>query len=148
VYQSRRLILDFHPDCPGRKLDKPLKFLGYWHSVSVMEDKFGVPLKTGIDFDRYQERVGSAMPLPHEWIDKSWNEAERQAVLAYLRVQPAWEHWRGYSWCRFDGCDNRRLGTTDRSDGTYVWPEGFAHYIEKHGVKPPDEFIRHVLRHT
>ncbi len=141
------MILDFHPDAPGRKLDKPLKFLGYWHSMTVQEDRFGVPLKTGFEFDRYEEKFGpNALPLPHEWIDKSWDERERTQVVAYLRAQPAWEHWRGYSWCRFDGCGDRRMGTTDRSDGTYVWPEGFAHYVEKHGVKPPDEFIRHVLR--
>ena len=25
-----------------------------------------------------------------------------------------------------------------------VWPEGFAHYLEQHDVKPPAEFLEHV----
>ena len=38
------------------------------------------------------------------------------------------------------------MGGTDLSDGHYVWPFGFAHYVEAHGVKPPQEFIDHVWR--
>ena len=30
-------------------------------------------------------------------------------------------------------------------DGTWVWPEGFAHSIEAHSVRPPQEFIDHLL---
>jgi len=37
------------------------------------------------------------------------------------------------------------LGARDRIDGTYVWPEGFEHYLREHGVRPPEEFVRHVL---
>jgi hypothetical protein len=37
------------------------------------------------------------------------------------------------------------MGSHDLTDGVFVWPEGYAHYIEKHDVKPPREFIEHVL---
>lgn len=37
------------------------------------------------------------------------------------------------------------MGTTCSSDGTFVWPEGFAHYLEEHAVRPPQEFVQHAL---
>jgi hypothetical protein len=37
------------------------------------------------------------------------------------------------------------MGSSDLSDGFWVWPEGLAHYIEDHHVVLPDDFIRHVL---
>lgn len=30
------------------------------------------------------------------------------------------------------------------ADGSWVWPEGFAHYVEKHGVRPNKDFIGHL----
>jgi hypothetical protein len=41
----------------------------------------------------------------------------------------------GYSWCRFDTCSasRRSLGCCNLTDGTFVWPEGLAHYVRDHG---------------
>jgi hypothetical protein len=47
----------------------------------------------------------------------------------------------GYSDCRFCGCNN---GDSDLSDGDYLWPSGFAHYLEAHDVKPPKVFLEHI----
>ena len=44
-------------------------------------------------------------------------------------------------------CDNRGNGSLELTDGTYVWPEGLAHYVEQHGVKLPGEFLEHA-RHV
>ena len=30
------------------------------------------------------------------------------------------------------------------TDGTYVWPEGLAHYILDHAVRLPDQLVRHA----
>ena len=140
------MILDRHPDIPGKKLDSPLKFIGYWHSMIVQEDRYGIPLRTAHEFDRYESLFGECgLPLPHEWIDSTWDAAERALVAAYLKAHPVWESWRGNAFCRFDRCSDRCVpGYRDFTDGTYVWPEGFVHYIERHKVKPPQEFIDHV----
>lgn len=81
-------------------------------------------------------------PWPGDFLDLSWDAEERQKVVEYLLSQPKTAHYMGVSECRF--CDTD-CGSADQSDGTYVWPEGFAHYIEKHGVRPPAEFVHHVL---
>lgn len=104
--------------------DQKLIPIGYWYEVS--------PCVAG--------------PDPKDFVDASWDVEERKAVLGYLRAGRVETQWRGPSWCRMSkGCDVRQMGSADLTDGVYVWPQGYAHYIEKHDVKPPPEFVRHVL---
>jgi hypothetical protein len=87
----------------------------------------------------------SDLPWPGDYIDETWDPAEREAVATYLDAQPDVQAWKGYSFCRL-GCEHHSsIGTTDKSDGIFVWPAGFSHYIRKHSVRPPQEFIDHVL---
>jgi hypothetical protein len=37
------------------------------------------------------------------------------------------------------------MGSRDLSDGTWVWPEGLAHYVERHNVVLPEAFV-HTMR--
>lgn len=48
----------------------------------------------------------------------------------------------GFSPCRMCGRPN---GALELSDGEFVWPDGFSHYVRDHGVRPPDAFVDHVL---
>jgi hypothetical protein len=106
-----------------------LKFLGYW---AQKQD-----LKTD-----YYAQQGIDLPWPGEFTEPNWDPAERDLVAAYLDLAPDVQYWRGYSFCRL-GCGHLD-GCTDKSDGTYVWPAGFSHYVRAHNVKPPQEFIQHV----
>lgn len=86
-------------------------------------------------------------PLPRveTCVDWSWSKRERQLVLLYVTDRRFRSTaYRGYSTCRI--CGKRDNGSADYSDGVYVWPQGFGHYIDLHGVKPPEDFVRHVLR--
>ena len=51
----------------------------------------------------------------------------------------------GYSPCRL--CDFEFNGTADFHDpvGMFYWPEGYAHYVEFHDVKPPQDLIDYML---
>ncbi|MFI5297271.1 MAG: hypothetical protein ACHREM_04170 [Polyangiales bacterium] len=86
--------------------------------------------------------VADGLPDPKTMVDTTWSSAERAAVVAYLRAAPIVENYFGWSDCRICGCRN---GSSERSDGVYLWPDGFAHYLEAHHVKPPTDFIAHVL---
>lgn len=131
------MIIDFHPDNPTIKDGR--KYIGYWHSITIDPKtlKLGKP---GHDFNQYQK---FGLPVPNAFIDNGWSPADRFKIVNYLKQGKVDNGWMGWSWCRF-GCPDD-LGSTDLTDGTYVWPEGFAHYVEKHGVKPPQEFLQHVL---
>lgn len=38
------------------------------------------------------------------------------------------------------------LGAACLSDGQFIWPEGLAHYVDKHFIRPPEEFVQHALQ--
>jgi hypothetical protein len=94
-------------------------------------------------FDPDTARFGE----PQSFVDPAWDPGERVRVAAYLRTGGRLDQERGYSWCRFRcGIDDRDMGSRTLTDGTWYWPEGYAHYLEAHGVKPPEEFLAHVRR--
>ncbi|KKN60310.1 hypothetical protein LCGC14_0533600 [marine sediment metagenome] len=114
------MILDQHPD--ARNLG--LKALGYWKSGSEPN-----------------------LPDPKDFIGTWDNEKIKRLVINYVKNAQATLHWKGWSECRFK-CSSSDIGSSCLSDGTYVWPEGFYHYLEAHNVIPPIEFIMHALVET
>jgi hypothetical protein len=92
----------------------------------------------------YWRGAGAAgWPDPADFIDSAWNEDERDLVADYLGRGFVVRAYMGYSRCRL--CDLRTNGALELSDGVYVWPEGLAHYITDHGLRPPEPFVAHVL---
>lgn len=82
------------------------------------------------------------LPWPADSIDPTWTGPERDALISYItRKEFRSIGYMGISDCRICGTDN---GSYDFSDGEYTWPEGFAHYISEHNVKPPQAFLDHV----
>ncbi len=82
-------------------------------------------------------------PDVREFVDPTWDATEREAVIAHLRNgKPYLESW-GISNCRFCCAHN---GSSELTDRIYFWPEGLAHYLEKHRVRLPQRFVEHVLR--
>jgi len=84
-------------------------------------------------------------PNPKDFIDPLWHDQERQVVVAYLGAGMTARVARGWSDCRFCGDDN---GNREFTDGTYLWPEGLAHYVKVHGVRLPKEFVSHAVSRT
>lgn len=82
------------------------------------------------------------LPKPTDFVDLSWDKTEWKAVLAYLQSCEVVNRYRGMSLCRVCGIWN---GSSDQADEKYIFPSGLAHYIQHHGVRPPAEFVKHVL---
>jgi hypothetical protein len=99
-----------------------LRIIGYWHSL--YEPDF---------------------PDPASFIDKTWEQSIKKEILTYLR-----NGYRtpvinlGSSWCRFR-CGMNSLGSSEFTDGNFVWPEGLEHYIEYHDIKLPQNAIEEML---
>lgn len=100
--------------------EKPLILIGYW---------------SGGHGERGWPDVG-------DFVDESWDEDERLHIGIYLRHGLVARAWMGYSPCRL--CDKATNGNLDLTDGTYIWPEGLAHYVLGHNVRLPQEFVAHV----
>lgn len=85
------------------------------------------------------------LPDPHDHVDPTWDPAERRRVVRYVRRGRVLRSLQGYSWCRFHcGIPDAHTGSADLTDGVYVWPQGYWHYLKAHGVRPPADFLAHV----
>lgn len=84
-------------------------------------------------------------PDPRGLIDESWSGRERELVASYF--EQGFEVWQyaGFSECRLCGAYN---GSAESMDGVYLWPEGLAHYVREHSVKPPDKVLVHIRRRS
>lgn len=74
-------------------------------------------------------------------MDEGWDDDERIDVVHHLEHGLVTRAYMGSSRCRF--CDSA-IGNLELTDGTFVWPEGLAHYVKEHGVRLPAEFVAHV----
>ena len=110
------MILPHHPDRP----EWPGLAIGYWRVNDPLERRYAT--RPDVPF------------RPQDFVDPSWDATERDLVIAYLERGRVKDSWRGSSSCRICGCRN---GSTCLTDGTYTWPQGFAHYLRQHQVRPP-----------
>jgi hypothetical protein len=85
-----------------------------------------------------------SLPWPGDLIDPSFDPRLRAMVAAYL-LEPKFKgtRYKGTSRCRLCGKMN---GSADYSDGTYTWPQGYAHYVRDHGVRPPQDLVEHIRK--
>lgn len=136
------MILDKHPD----QKNLTLKALGYWKPNSDPNKNLPWPFDQDVS-------ESMSLPDPRDHVGTWEDDYVKQRIVAYVKNAPAIIHWKGWSECRF-GCPAIRggiyasaldLGSACLSDGTYVWPEGFYHYLDVHNVIPPRAFLMHVL---
>jgi hypothetical protein len=80
-------------------------------------------------------------PDPRALIDYDVDSLERETVVDYLARGIAARPYLGVASCRICGMP---LGSLELSDGTYLWPEGLAHYVGEHRVRLPTAFVDHV----
>ncbi len=88
------------------------------------------------------------LPWPSDFYSPYWDDEERLKVAEYLDngndPRPKHEAYKGFSRCRLCGIMN---GSRDFTDGKYLWPEGGIHItLENHKIRPPQDFIDHVLK--
>lgn len=81
-------------------------------------------------------------PAPQELVV---DDSRLQSVADYLDQGLIHERYRGFSWCRVCGHDSERMGSTDLTDGVWLWPAGLSHYVRCHSVGLPESFITHAL---
>lgn len=89
----------------------------------------------------WQSESEPNLPLVSKFIDSTWNHSEKLMILDYLQKGKVITTYRGWSTCRV--CEKKN-GSSDLSDGVYVWPEGYYHYIAHHNVKPTEEFLNYI----
>ena len=96
-----------------------IKQIGYWRSEDAFEE----------------------YPSAHDFINEFPYEGQEQ-VFEHLQAGTSMP-WAtpGVSTCRICGMPN---GSSDLSDGKFMWPEGLAHYVKEHNLRLPKAFEEHI----
>lgn len=91
-------------------------------------------------------RTPGLLPNPALLVKPKRNfEESLDHVLGYLANGSELLHWRGFSHCRICEVSDQTMGSRCLTDGTWVWPEGLAHYVATHSIDLPDELV-HLMR--
>lgn len=129
-------------------------------SASLLPRAGGSLIEVGFWADPRDPEDGR--PHPAKFKDEAWGRTvTSRAVVLYIESGFLESFELGYSFCRIaERCHkpglhftaggvgngyNVAMGCCTLTDGKYVWPEGLAHYVTIHSVRPPDEFISHAL---
>ena len=101
-----------------------VRMIGYW--ITSFDDG---------DFIAPQELVGE------------YAAHVRARIVEYLQGGRVLESYLGLATCRFPRCEHAAngIGSREFTDGVWAWPEGLFHYIMKHNVTLPAEFVAHAM---
>lgn len=91
-----------------------------------------------------QGKPDSNHPDPHDLVDPDQPREERFAVVDHLTRGLVARAYMGRSRCRI--CGDPKNGNLELTDGTFLWPEGLAHYVRDHDVRLPTAFVEHILQ--
>jgi hypothetical protein len=86
-----------------------------------------------------------SLPNPVDMVAGRLTDEDRDDASDYLRRGFIVRAYMGQSSCRMCGASN---GSLELSDGTYVWPEGLAHYVSEHNVRLPGSFLTHLRQRS
>src|SRR4051812_45935882 len=99
--------------------------IGYW--IQTLKDE---------DFCAPQEVVGSLAPDVRSRLADYLDAGALDFANSQL----------GFSWCRFFcGASGQEMCSTTLTDGCWSWPKGLSHYVRRHGIILPEEFVAHAL---
>lgn len=84
------------------------------------------------------------IPLLEDIADPTWNPPDRGELVRYLAQCPvSIASPLPRSVCPL--CGERLDGpSSQRSDGTWVWPSSLPHYVERHHVRLPDRMVEYI----
>lgn len=94
-------------------------------------------------FDRVDE-TGRPWFSPNRW--RVPDPELRHALVGYLSGAPLVIRAQGYEPDPLDPPQPPRVPVGYRSDGTWVWQEASAYYLDRYGVAPEDALVEHIQR--
>lgn len=119
-----------------------LKQIGYWKPTSEYMDV----CKPRMSSEEIEYLCN--LPFPIEQSGPEIYGGLKGILLEYLGLGIAITSSLGFSYCRLKcGVENSDMGCRDLTDGVWLWPEGLSHYVDRHNVQLPEEFIQYASSH-
>lgn len=115
-------------------------FVKYEEQLSFPEND-NIPYLIGIGY--WKNKRNQQLPDPTKIITTYKDSTVKEKIVNYLNNASIFICFDGLSWCRFPKCESG-IGCNCLTDGKYVWPSAFYHYIQDHNVSIPQEFMSHM----
>lgn len=90
------------------------------------------------------DKDGLEYPPVEHFIIPGWynhHKQELDELVRFLAAGKVANAYKGSSSCRLCGKSN---GSTELTDGTWLWPSGLSHYLTAHDVRLPPRFVEYV----
>ncbi len=117
--------------------------------TSSEADRFGGDMRAMFEAKvvvlRRKHWTHESMPWPKEHCDRTMSWIDRDRTARLLEQVSVETHYCGYSWDRLNP-ENNLLGTGERTQAGYVWPEGLSYYVRAYGLVLPDPFSRALYK--
>jgi hypothetical protein len=130
-----------------------LKALGYWcpPTLAVMRNRHG-PADPYVKFlaEDHDAEARSGKPFlpdPAKLIEILGRVTYDDRIPRYLEAGRSLGFSMGFATCRCCGVAGPEMGSSDLTDGVWVWPEGFSHYVRSHSLPLPDAVLETMLAH-
>jgi len=131
-----------------------LTLIGYWtekgwvkefrqEKYEYFKEKFGVlAAQNYLDTCPPIEEKQDPYIHPKQVIDPEfWQKHNKEKISQYLKSGTVAIRYRGFSCCRL--CE-KMLGSCERTDGIWAWPDMLEHYVDEHDVILPIPFLNHA----
>jgi hypothetical protein len=87
--------------------------------------------------------------IPQNIKTKNYSLDLKEKIVDFLRNGNIVTMYLGTSYCRFNcGIPSSEMGNSTLTDGKFIWPEGYCHYIESHNLAVPEFFLQKIMKNN
>ncbi|MFI5297740.1 MAG: hypothetical protein ACHREM_06530 [Polyangiales bacterium] len=138
------LLCGEFPIAVGDDLGLPLHVDG---PIAIGDDlvilkRLGFDYPPGVQITRDLQEVRADVT---QMVNSAWDSRERAVVAKYLRRGPIGQTLSYNIEAKCPFCSHHSI-ERGAFDDVYCWSTDWVHYVEQHDVKPPADFVAHVLK--
>jgi hypothetical protein len=86
-------------------------------------------------------RIAQVFAAKQSWLADA---DERERITGYLRAGKPILMTTALQPDRLDPARGKAVGSSYRTDGSWVWSDALTYYVRVHDLAPEDEFYRHI----
>lgn len=132
---------------------RPLRAVGFWFPPTLAQARarHGAAdpyVQSLVEVHEAESRSHQPfLPSPDRIIEMLGPAHYDERVPRYLESGCVSAMYLGFATCRCCARTRGEMGSSDLTDGEWVWPQGLAHYVRVHSLPLPDEFLDAMRQH-
>jgi hypothetical protein len=87
--------------------------------------------------------------IPQKIKTRDYSLDLKEQIVDFLQNGNIVTMYLGNSSCRFNcGISSLEMGNSTLTDGKFIWPAGYYHYIESHNLAIPELFLQRMMKNN